>query len=173
MRTLTGVENWARMPPAALAVEPAPAKGSRSSTTTSVTPGRARCQAIAAPTHPARIMATAARFAGALRAASDRRARAAGRERGWDRGRGAPPRGSRRPPRATSPLVADRAHERAALVARGLVLDAARRRPVHPPHPPAALIGLRHHQLERVRGGREPTADLLGLLDPVEHCDGV
>ena len=41
-RTLISLENWARIPPAALDVEPDPENGSRSSTTTPFTPRRPR-----------------------------------------------------------------------------------------------------------------------------------
>src|SRR6267142_1936195 len=58
--TLSGVENWARMPPAALDVEPAPGNGSFSSTTTSLTPRRPSQNAIEAPMQPAPITTTEA-----------------------------------------------------------------------------------------------------------------
>src|SRR5580765_4201078 len=57
---LTAVENCARMPPFALLVEPCPAAGSCSISTTSRTPSRARCHAMLQPVTPAPTMTTSA-----------------------------------------------------------------------------------------------------------------
>src|SRR5688572_15167617 len=57
-RTLISLPNWARMPPAALAVDPRPGLISRSTTATSVQPEVARFHARAVPMVPPPMIAT-------------------------------------------------------------------------------------------------------------------
>src|SRR5690348_13702009 len=71
MRTLSSSANWARIPPAALDVDP-DASASRSSSTTSCTPSRRRWYAVAAPRAPPPITTTSAWSAAACARLTDR-----------------------------------------------------------------------------------------------------